>query len=145
MLGFIVVNATFNNISVVLWRSVLLVEETGGPIENHWPRLRGQRLLISTTWNICMLIHVATWKHDWDQPELFLNKGIKTVYLFMKLSVKTINNMTIKVAVNNEESTNMTRVLVFSTSKHLGHSLSIQGAGNVSTWITQFIASLTFP
>ena len=33
--GFIVLNATFNNISVISWRSVLLVEETGGPRENH--------------------------------------------------------------------------------------------------------------
>ena len=32
-----VFNATLNNISVVLWRSVLLVEETGGPEENHRP------------------------------------------------------------------------------------------------------------
>jgi 2',3'-cyclic-nucleotide 2'-phosphodiesterase (5'-nucleotidase family) len=30
-----VFNATFNNISVILWRSVLLVEETGVPRENH--------------------------------------------------------------------------------------------------------------
>ena len=29
-----VFNATFNNISVSSWRSVLLVEETGGPGEN---------------------------------------------------------------------------------------------------------------
>ena len=35
-------NATFNNISVISWRSVLLVEENGGPVENqqsvasHW-------------------------------------------------------------------------------------------------------------
>ena len=28
-------NATFNNISVISWRSVLLVEETGVPVENH--------------------------------------------------------------------------------------------------------------
>ena len=33
----IVFNATFNNISVISWRSVLLVEETGGPGENHRP------------------------------------------------------------------------------------------------------------
>jgi len=33
----IVFNATFNNISVILWLSVLLVEETGGPGENHQP------------------------------------------------------------------------------------------------------------
>jgi hypothetical protein len=28
-------NATFNNISVILWRSVLLVEENRVPGENH--------------------------------------------------------------------------------------------------------------
>ena len=33
----IVFNATFNNISAILWRSVLLVEETGVPEENHQP------------------------------------------------------------------------------------------------------------
>jgi hypothetical protein len=30
-----VFNATFNNISVITWWSVLLVEETGVPVENH--------------------------------------------------------------------------------------------------------------
>jgi len=30
-------NATFNNISVTSWHSVLLVEETGVPGENHRP------------------------------------------------------------------------------------------------------------
>ena len=32
-----VFNATFNNISVISWRSVVLVEETGVLGENHWP------------------------------------------------------------------------------------------------------------
>jgi hypothetical protein len=32
-----VFNATFNNISVISWRSVLLVEETGVTGENHRP------------------------------------------------------------------------------------------------------------
>jgi hypothetical protein len=32
---FMVFKATFNNISVISWRSVLLVEETGEPGENH--------------------------------------------------------------------------------------------------------------
>jgi hypothetical protein len=30
-----VLNATYNNISVISWRSVLSVEETGVPEENH--------------------------------------------------------------------------------------------------------------
>jgi hypothetical protein len=32
-----VFDATFNNISVISWQSVLLVEETGGLGENHKP------------------------------------------------------------------------------------------------------------
>jgi hypothetical protein len=28
---------TFNNISAILWQSVLLAEVTGVPRENHWP------------------------------------------------------------------------------------------------------------
>ena len=32
-----VFNATFNNISFISWRSVLLVDETGVPRENHRP------------------------------------------------------------------------------------------------------------
>ena len=32
-----VFNATFNNISAISWRLVLLVEEIGGPGENHLP------------------------------------------------------------------------------------------------------------
>ena len=32
-----VFNATFDNISVISWRSILLVEVTGVPRENHRP------------------------------------------------------------------------------------------------------------
>ena len=35
LVWFMVVHATFSNISVISWRSVLLVEETGVPGENH--------------------------------------------------------------------------------------------------------------
>jgi hypothetical protein len=34
---FMVFNATFNNISVISWQSVLMLEETGVPGENHQP------------------------------------------------------------------------------------------------------------
>ena len=36
-LCLMVLNATFNNISDISWRLVLLVEETRGPGENHRP------------------------------------------------------------------------------------------------------------
>jgi hypothetical protein len=37
MVWFMVFNAAFNNISVISWRSVLLVEQTGVSGENHRP------------------------------------------------------------------------------------------------------------
>jgi hypothetical protein len=43
--GFMVFNATFNNISVKSLQSVLLVEETGGPRENHRPAASHWRTL----------------------------------------------------------------------------------------------------
>jgi len=43
-----VFNTTFNNISAISWRSDLLVEETGGPGENHRP----------------LASHWQTWSHN---------------------------------------------------------------------------------
>ena len=43
-------NATFNNISVISWRSVLLVEETG---ENHRP--------VTSQWQTLSLMMYTTW------------------------------------------------------------------------------------
>ena len=37
LVRFMVFNTTFNNILAIWYRSVLLVEETGVPIENHRP------------------------------------------------------------------------------------------------------------
>jgi hypothetical protein len=48
-----VFNATFNNISVISWRLVLLVEETGGSGENHRPATsHGQTLSHNVVSNI---------------------------------------------------------------------------------------------
>jgi hypothetical protein len=35
LVGFMVINSTFNNILVISWWSVLLMEETGVTGENH--------------------------------------------------------------------------------------------------------------
>ena len=45
-----VFNATFNNISVISWWSVLLVEETGGPAENHRPDKLYHIMLYTSPW-----------------------------------------------------------------------------------------------
>ena len=51
-----VFNAIFNNISVISWWSVLLVEETGVPGENH-PSAASQRQTLSH--NVVSSIHLA--------------------------------------------------------------------------------------
>ena len=53
-----VFDATFNNISVISWRSVLLVEETGVPGEDHRP--------VASHWQILWQNVVSiTPRHDW--------------------------------------------------------------------------------
>jgi len=56
-----VFNATFNSISVISWRSVLIVEETGAPRENHRP--------VASYWQTCL--HNVVWgtsrqEQDWN-------------------------------------------------------------------------------
>ena len=47
-------NATFNNISVISWRSVLLVDEIRGPRENHWP--------VASHWQLYqIMLHTSPW------------------------------------------------------------------------------------
>jgi len=46
---------TFNNISAILWRSVLLVEEIRVASENHWP--------VASIWHNVVS---STPCHEWD-------------------------------------------------------------------------------
>jgi hypothetical protein len=41
---FIVLNATFSNISAISWRPLLVVEEAGMPGENHQPWASNRKL-----------------------------------------------------------------------------------------------------
>ena len=54
-----VLNATFNNISVISWRSVLLVKETGEPGENHRPVVSHWQILSHNALHLA-LIEVRT-------------------------------------------------------------------------------------
>jgi hypothetical protein len=49
------VKATYNNISVISWRSVLLVEETGGPGENHRLVASHQQTLSHNVVNLALI------------------------------------------------------------------------------------------
>jgi hypothetical protein len=66
-LGVMVFNATFNNISAIWWQSVLLVEETGVPGENHRP----------------VASHWQTWSHkcciEYTKPEWDSNSALVVI------------------------------------------------------------------
>jgi hypothetical protein len=75
---FIVFNATSNNIAVISWRSVLLVEETGVPVENnrpavnHWQTL-SQNVVLSTP----RLSGIQTYNVSGDK------QGIELKFIFL--------------------------------------------------------------
>jgi len=53
-----VFKATFNNISVISWQSVLLVEETGVLGENHQPATSHWQTL---SHNVCCIKFISPW------------------------------------------------------------------------------------
>ena len=57
-----VFNATFNNISVISWRSVLFVDETGVPGENHKVRNKYHDTceVLNIRTRICCIKSIAT-------------------------------------------------------------------------------------
>jgi len=54
-----VFNTTFNNISVISGQSLLLVEETGVPVENHWPAAKSLTNFIT----LCCIEYTSP---EWD-------------------------------------------------------------------------------
>ena len=71
------VNTTFNNISVILWPSVLLVEETWVPGENHrpvashWQTLSHNVVSSTPAWAGFELITlIINWWHWWKLAHL---------------------------------------------------------------------------
>ena len=83
-------NASFNNISAILWRSDILVEETRVPGENHWPAVSHWQTLshnvVSSTsrlsgvwthniigdryWLHRQLLNQLPYDHDHDGPKM---------------------------------------------------------------------------
>jgi hypothetical protein len=65
LVWFMVFNTTFNNISAISWRSVLLVEEIGvsgenhRPVASHWQTL--SRYVVSSTANGVKTHNIKWW------------------------------------------------------------------------------------
>jgi len=84
--GFIVFYATLNNISVISRRSVLLLEETGVPGENHWPvASHWQNLSHIMLWTLCVVcvdfdssvVLDKWWLHLHDLIDIFMMNKIQ--------------------------------------------------------------------
>ena len=68
-----VLNTTFNKISVILWRPVLLVEATRVPGENHWPvTCHWQTLSHNVVWSTPHLSGIQTHNSSGDRHWLYM-------------------------------------------------------------------------
>jgi hypothetical protein len=76
-------NATFNNISVISWRSVLLAEETGVPGEHHLSQVTDKRYH-----TILNRIHLTT-------------NGVRTHNFSCKSNYYTITTTTVPLKFEN--------------------------------------------
>ena len=77
--GFMMLNTTFKNISVISWRSVLLVKETEGPGENYRP--------VSSHWqtlshNIVHLTLIEIRTHDISGDMQWLRRSLQIQPLY---------------------------------------------------------------
>jgi hypothetical protein len=103
----IVFNVTFNNISAISWRSVLLVEETGVPGENHrsvashWQPLSHNVVvhLAMTGFELTTLVVIGTdcrgtcsWKSNYHTITTTTTPGI-LINLFLTCTYKYLYNV----------------------------------------------------
>jgi hypothetical protein len=104
--GFMVFNATFNNISVISWRSVLLVEETRGPgVIPELPQVTDK------------LYHIMLYSSPTGSCEhMYLDKKQIKLFLFVKvISVKLFKNCQLIIR-NNCRSTRINKHTLLSLS-----------------------------
>ena len=86
LVWFMVFNAAFNNISIISWRSVLLVEETGVLGENHQPVVSHWQTLshvVSSTFFNCKSVQFLGENSFQDvSKQYILKKSLKNKYCY---------------------------------------------------------------
>jgi hypothetical protein len=96
-----VFNATFNNISVILWWSVILVEETGIPKENHRPAA-----CHAIYFHKLHLFNVVAFLRNHNSDEL-LCLNVLLLFCFRYLGLVMVENITIYIYSPVNENLNL--------------------------------------
>ena len=87
MVWFMVFSITFSNILVISWRSVLMVKETGVPVENHRP--------VASYWQT--LLHNVVFEYTSPAMNCIWLYNFLTFWVFlMKVTIKTCHEHWIK-------------------------------------------------
>ena len=87
LFGFMVFNTTFNNISVIWWLSVLLVEETGVPWEYHRPAASHWQTLSDI---VVLLVLSRSRTHNISSDSKWPGTIYKFIIIFQHFSLKKI-------------------------------------------------------
>jgi hypothetical protein len=101
-----VLNATFNNISVISWRSVLLVEETG---ENHRPAVSRWQPLLQSLLDLYTICQTEKGKHRlilWNfavKIHIYLNIGMDSNWWVLKPDFRLPTEEEMRAMVSPEQ------------------------------------------
>ena len=125
---FMVFNASFNNISVISWRLALLVEETVGSGENHWP----------------VAIHWQTLSHNHDNVVHLENHTIMaTTASKINIEIRTSGNvgiLTFSTIWSGELAPTMTQDTL-SCSNHAREAFAMV---TLALWHISFILVMAY-
>ena len=110
-----VFNATFNDISVISWRSVLLVEETEVPGENHRPVASHCQILSHNVVNVHLaLIEIRT--HIRSRPQWPLKTDVSPVDSYISAQEKNIYCYLFIIHIDGYPQTNLYMFIIYLTA-----------------------------
>jgi len=115
-------NATFNNISAISWRSVLLVEETRGFGEYQWPVASHRQTLSHKVVHIVLIEIRTQFVRDLRQigctPDSSTNKSnlLDITEILLKVALNTIKRTSKKHQTNIKRTSNEHQTNIKQTS-----------------------------
>jgi hypothetical protein len=151
------------NISVISWQSVLLVEETGGPWENHRPVASHWQTLSHNVVHLALIEIVLALTIDknnayilgigWlcslsKNTQLLLHSFVFIFYKYVSCFLKYFSLKKYKTIILTQELSNLNFILdmfpLILVGVCIGRTFLTRGEPNCDAWTLLFITNINF-